>query len=82
MPVDDTAIDFDQQTVSVVKGGPEVMNRIAHHSRSVPRERAPNGGRFPSVTIATWDHSLSVFTDMRLENVFKVRDVVFGPFGL
>ena len=82
VPVDAAAIGFDQQTVSVVKGGPEVMNCIAQNSRCVSGKRSPNGRRFPSITIATGDHSLSAFTDVRPENVFKVRDVIFGPFGL
>ena len=80
--VDGAAIGFDQNTVSVVQGGAEIVKRIAQNRGGVARQRLSDRRLFPSVTIAVGDESVFALTQVSPKNVFKVRDVVFGPFGL
>jgi hypothetical protein len=83
MLVDSSSIGFDKNTVSVVQSGPEVMQRVAQNGGSMPRERLANGcDAFPELTISIGPHSLSVASKVHLKNVFKLQDVLFGPFGL
>ena len=80
--VDRAAIGFDEDTVSVFKGGPEIVQRIAENCGRMPGKLAANDSRFPRLTIILGDHSLFVAVDVGAENVFQLKDVVFGPFSL
>lgn len=81
--LDDMAVSFDQNTVSVIEGGPEVMYGIAQNRGSMPGEdtsQAPSA--FQRVDICLSDHSVYAHTNNFSKNRFELTDVMFGPFGL
>ena len=80
--VNRVAIGPDQFTVSVVKGGPEVVERIAQNGGSVFREPPAERARHAELTIVLGSEHLFIARDVRSENFIEVLDVMFGPFGL
>lgn len=81
VPVDGAAIGFDENTVSVIKGGSEIVKRIAQDRGGVAGEASANLA-FPHLKIELGRDSLFTRTDVAAENVFEMVDVMFGPFGL
>ena len=80
--VDGMAIGFDEDTVCVIEGGPEVVQGVPKNRWRMPREASPKRrGAFPFVTIALGSESIFVRTDVSPKNTFKLFDVMFGPFG-
>lgn len=79
---DGVPVRFDQNTVRVIEGGPEVVQGIAEDGGCVPGEADDNPRFFPTVTVALGPKTFFVRTDVLPENIFKVRDVMVGPLGL
>lgn len=77
----DSLVVFDQDTISVIEGGPEVVNRIAQDSRRVGRKVVPNGC-IPNTKIVIGPKSIFVLSDVIIKHDFELSDVMFGPFGL
>lgn len=76
------AIGFCGDVVSVVEGGPEVVNRIAQDGWDVFIERFGFQGPslFQRAVLALGPQSLHVATDVIPKAGFKITDVMFGPF--
>ena len=84
-PIGDlVTVGFHHDTVSVVEGGPQVMDGITEHGWSVFGE----GGQIsvpPAVqasTIFLGPQSLHVARDVSGEYFFELTDVMFGPLYL
>lgn len=81
--MDLVTVGFDQNAICVVKGGSEIVKRIAKDRGCVSRQSyAERGGLIPRTTIGVSSESLSVANEVALEDTFELVDVVFGPFGL
>jgi hypothetical protein len=83
-PCDLSAVGFHHDTVSVVEGGPEVVDSITKHGRSMLGE-CGNAGlplAFQPSTIFLGPQSLHVARDVSGEYDFELVDVMFGPFYL
>jgi hypothetical protein len=83
-PCDLSAVGFHHDTVSVVEGGPEVMNGIAENGWGVLGEGGHVGLplAFQPSTIFLGPQSLHVARDVSAEYDFELVDVMFGPFYL
>jgi hypothetical protein len=84
-PIGDlVTVGFHHDTVSVIEGGPEVMDGIAEHGWSVLGEGGEIGAfrAFQPATIFLGPKSLHVARDVSAEYDFELADVMFGPFYL
>lgn len=77
---DAAAVGFHQDTVRVIEGGPEVVNRIAQDAGTVLGEAHAND--LPHVIVGLSQESFFVFSGEGPEHRFKVANVYIGPFGL
>jgi hypothetical protein len=77
-------IGFHHDTVSVVEGGPEVVDSVTENGWSVLGERGDIGAfrAFQPSTIFLGPQSLHVARDVSAEYDFELVDVMFGPFYL
>lgn len=81
MSVDGIPPVLNEYTVRMIKGGPEVMERIAQDGGCMAGETDTYESATPSLTIALGAQSLHVLLHNRPENVFQIADVMVGPFG-
>lgn len=79
---DGVPVSDDQNAVSMIKGGSEVMERVPQDRGRMLWETNAETKLFPTVSVFLGSKSLSIRTNMLAENIFKVSDVVFGPLGL
>lgn len=79
--VNSVAIGRHKCTVSVIQGGPEIVQRIAKHGWGVLREVGADRGA-PGLAIILWPKGLFVSRNVAFEDAFEMVDVMFGPFGL
>ena len=77
---DGATVGFDERTVTVVKGRSEIMNRVAHDQWSVLWNGAPESSHFPLVLVKLGIERLDVICRVSPDNLFKLRDVMIGPF--
>lgn len=82
--IGDVAVDFGNDTVSVIEGGPEVVERIAQDRGRVFWEVGAKDvpPLFQRAVLALGAQSLFVLRDVPPEKGFKLVDVMFGPFYL
>jgi hypothetical protein len=78
--VDGAAIGLDQDAVSVVEGGPEIMQRITEDGWCVLGKPSAYNG--PRLTVVLGDEGFLVGGNVDFENAFQLTDVMIGPFGL
>jgi hypothetical protein len=84
-PIGDlVTVGFHHDTVSVVEGGPQVMDGITEHGWSVFGEGGHIGlpRVFQTATVFLGTQSLHVARDVSAEYDFELIDVMFGPFYL
>lgn len=79
VPVGHSAIGLNEVTIAVVKGSPEVMQRISQDGWSMARHWLANHSRLPSCVVFLGAESFLVFLNPSFEYKLKLTDVVFGP---
>jgi len=77
-------IGFNEDTVSVIKGGPEVMQGVSEHCGKVFRDWGASDGPslFQRALLIIDRESFNVVRDEAGEHRFKLIDVLLGPFYL
>lgn len=77
-------IGFDEDAVSVVKGGPEVVQRVSEHCGEVLRNWGASDGNtlFQRALLILDGESFNVLRDETAQHRFKLIDVLLGPFYL
>ncbi|MGA9657834.1 MAG: hypothetical protein WBQ60_01865 [Asticcacaulis sp.] len=79
--IDSAAVGFNQNTVCVIKGTPEVMDCVTDDSWRIYRQSTSDTfGLFPITTLVLSAHSVHVLTDIGVNNAFELVDVMVGPF--
>lgn len=82
MPSWQIPVGLDANTVSVIQGGPKVMDRIANYCRRVFGEVSADNNRLvPVFLLCLTAENITVFSNVSAENTFQLDDVMFGPFS-
>ena len=82
-PIADFAtVGFDEKTVCVIKGGPEVVQGIAENGGCMSCEYATNIAQaFCPVDIVRGEQSIFACPPNPAKYPFKLLDMLFGPFS-
>jgi hypothetical protein len=77
-------IFLDHNAISVVEGGPEIVQNVAKNRRRMFGEKCVRPGSLPlqKLIITLGVQSLYIVRDVLFEEGFEAVDVMFGPFYL